>query len=152
MLVNAENKKPANIASGTGNVEDASAQLHALYKKMNAGRWNSDGPSLRSVSSTFGESNQYVRSDQVTKPDDTMSDKICMIWNTCGGEDDKHETTTELDTQANMAVIENQATVFHTVRTAEVRASLMKWRRLNPFWLLMPLYNMIAPSTWRLTS
>ena len=38
LSVNSEKKKPANIASGTGNVEDASAQLHALYKKMNAGR------------------------------------------------------------------------------------------------------------------
>ena len=37
LLVNAEKKKPANISSGTGNVEDESAQLHALYKKMNAG-------------------------------------------------------------------------------------------------------------------
>ena len=54
MSVNAEKKKPANIASGTGNVEDASAQLYALYKKMNAGRLKSAGPSMRSVSSTFG--------------------------------------------------------------------------------------------------
>ena len=44
-----------------------------------------------------------------------------MIWDTCGGEDDKHETTTKLDTHVNMAVVGNQATVFHTGRTAEVR-------------------------------
>ena len=45
-----------------------------------------------------------------------------MIWATCVGEDDKHETTTKLDTHANMAVVGNQAIVLHTGRTSEVRA------------------------------
>ena len=49
LSVNVEKKKPANIASGTGNVKDESAQLHSLYKKMNAVSWNSAGPSLRSA-------------------------------------------------------------------------------------------------------
>ena len=51
-----------------------------------------------------------------------MSANIYMIWATCGGEDDKHETIPELDTHANMAVVGNQATVFHMGRTAEVRS------------------------------
>ena len=51
-----------------------------------------------------------------------MSAKICMIWATCGGEDNKHKTTTKLDTHANMAVVGNQATVFHTGRTSELRS------------------------------
>ena len=74
------------------------------------------------MSSTFGESNQDAGTDQVTKLDDAMSANICTIWANCGGDDDKHETMTELYTHANMDVVGNQATVFHTVITAEVRA------------------------------
>ena len=73
------------------------------------------------MSSTFGELNQDAGSDQVTKLDNAMYAKICIIWANCGGEDDKHETTTKLDTHANMAIVGNQATVFHTGRTAELR-------------------------------
>ena len=144
LLVNAEKKKPANIASGTGNVEDASAQLHALYNKMNAGRWNSAGPSLMSVSSTFGESNLDAGSDQVTKLDDATSAKICMIWSTCGGEDNKHETMTELDTHANMAIVGNQATVFHTGRIAEVRAFSDKVEKLES----VPIFDAALAYDW----
>ena len=89
------------------------------------------GPSLRSVSSTFGESNEDAGSDQVTKLDNAMYAKICIIWANCGGEDDKHKTTTELDTYTNMAVVGNQATVFHTGRIAEVRAFSDKVEKLE---------------------
>ena len=38
--------------------------------------------------------------------DDNMSAKICMVWATCGGDkDDKHDSTTEFDTHANMTVV-----------------------------------------------
>ena len=55
--------------------------------------------------------------------DNAMSANICMIWDICGGyKDDKHNSTTELDSHANMAVVGSQATVFHTGRTVDVRS------------------------------
>ena len=55
--------------------------------------------------------------------DNAMSAKICMILDTCGGnKDDKDTSKTELDSHANMSVVGSQATVFHTGRTADVRA------------------------------
>ena len=40
------------------------------------------------------------------------------VWD----KDDKHNSTTELDTHTNMDIIGIQATVFHTGRTAKMRA------------------------------
>ena len=75
------------------------------------------------MSSTIGKSNQDVGPNHIVDMEDAMSANICMIWDTCGGDkDDKHDSTTELDTHANMAVIGIQATLFHTFRTAEVIA------------------------------
>ena len=61
--------------------------------------------------------------NQIVDMENAMSANIYMIWATCGRDkDDKHDSTTELDTHANMAVIGIQATLFHTFRTAEVIA------------------------------
>ena len=75
------------------------------------------------MSSTIGKYNQDVGKNQIVELDNNMSAKIGMIWDTCGGDkDDKHKSTTELYTHNNMVVVGSQATVFHTGRTAEVKA------------------------------
>ena len=90
---------------------------------MSAGRtWNSAGPSPWSVSSTIGKPNLGFGTNKIVDLDNSMSAKLCMIWVTCGGDkDDKHASTTELDSHANMDVVGLQATVFHTGRIDDVR-------------------------------
>ena len=71
------------------------------------------------MSSTIGQSNQYMGLSNTIQLDKRMSSVICMIWATCGGDkDDNQNSTTELDTHANMCVVGDQAIVFHTGRTA----------------------------------
>ena len=91
---------------------------------MCAGRtWNSAGPSQWSVSYTIGNANPDMGPNKTVDLDNAMSAKICMIWDTCGGDkDDKHGSTNELESHANMSVVGRQETVFHTGKTADVRA------------------------------
>ena len=73
------------------------------------------------MSSTIGNSNEDVGPNNILDLDDTMSIKIYMIWATCGGDkDDNNDSTTELETHVNIAVVGSQATVFHTDRTAKL--------------------------------
>ena len=75
------------------------------------------------MSSTIGKLNQDVGTNHIVDLDNNMSDKIRMIWDTCGGDkDEKHDSTTELDTHANTAVVRTQSIVFQTGRTSKVRA------------------------------
>ena len=61
--------------------------------------------------------------NQIMELENAMSAKIFMIRATCGRDKyNKHDSTTELDTHANMSVVGSQSTVFHTGSTTEVRA------------------------------